>query len=439
MSKKPSRKKHLQRAAPAYAPGGALMYVPPQMAQSVLSQTFYGGKAANVATGQTPVFSPGEPLPPQPGLDPLGKPVQFRFPVSYNVFPVDRSLGMPDIPSFEQLRRFAKMCDGIGLAERFWLDMVPRMTLNIKIKKEYADQGAEEKNYQKEIKFFKNFFDKPDGKADLHTWIRKALRDQTQIDELYIYKHKTRGNKLLGLWIVDGAQMKPLLDVWGMQPDPPGFAFQQFPWGIPGIQYRSDQIIHYQESPASDTPYGFARTERVIGRINEILRKLKVDLNHFTEGNIPQSFMEVPESLNWTPDQIDSYEQSWNALLAGNAQQQIRMKFLQPGMKYVSAEQYQMLTDFDLFLFKVIFGVYGVPPAEFGFTEDVNRSSGESQEDIVYRRTIEPLAIVYAMFFTMVMNDDFPPELHGEMFEASFGGYEEIEDEGAKATALTTY
>ncbi len=441
MSKKPKRKQTtLQRAAPQLPPGGALMYLSPQQLQSVYGQTFYGSSLKNTPVGQTSLFSPGVPLPTQPGANPQGMPVQYRFPISYNTFPVDRSQGMPDIPSFEQLRRFAKMYSGIGLCERFWLDMVPRMTLNIKLKKEYADQGAEEKDYQKEISFFRNFFDKPDGRNDLHTWIRKALREQTQIDELYIYKHRKRGGKMLGLWIVDGSQMKPLLDDWGMQPDAPAYAYQQYPWGIPGMQYSSDMMIHYQETPAAETPYGTSRVERIIFEVNQALKKKKKDMGYFTEGNQPFAFMEVPEDPKWTPDEIDSFQQSFDALNAGNPQQQNRIKFLQPGMKYQPIEQYQILTDFDLFLLKIACAIYGVPPSEFGFVEDSSlSSSGESQEDVVYRRTIEPLALVYAMIITGSMNNDFPPECHGEMFEAEFSGYAEKDDEQKTATAITTY
>lgn len=438
MTNKRNRKKQLQRAAPQYTPGGGLMYVPVGQQQGTRGTVFYGNSMKNIPVGTEALFSSGVPLPPQPNVDPLGKPVQFRYPVSVNTWQVDRTMGKPDIPGFEQLRRFARMYSGCTLNERYWLDLVPRMTLDIRIKKQYADQGAEVKDYQKEITALKTFWEKPDGRHDLHTWIRMNFREQSQIDELYWYKNRTRGRKLLGLWIVDGAQMKPLLDDWGMLPESPDYAYQQYPWGIPGMQYSTDQMIHYQETPAAETPYGFSRVERIIMEVNQALRKKRKDLSNFTEGNIPQSFMEVPESMNWTPDQIDAYEQSWNALMAGQPQQQIRMKFLQPGMKYIPAEQYQMLTDFDLFLFKLTCAVYGVPVTEFGFTEDSNRSSGESQEDMVYRRTIGPLAMAHARLMTDVHATDFP-DIHGEMFEAYFSGYEELEDEESKATTLTTY
>lgn len=429
----------LERATPQYAPGGAFQYLNPGQLQGPLGATFYGATLKNSPVQPSTTFSPGIPIAPQPVVNAQGKPYQYRYPIAWNTFSPDRTLGREDVPSFETLRRLAKMYSGITLCERYWLDMVPRMRLEIRLKQACVDAGAEPKQYQKEMAFFKTFWEKPDGKHDLHAWLRMALREQTQIDELYLYKNRTRGGKLLGLWIVAGDQMKPLLDDWGALPDPPHFAYQQYPWGIPGMQYSTEMMIHYQETPQADSPYGQSRVERIILEVNEALRKKKKDLANFTEGNIPQSFMEVPEALNWTPDQIDAFEQSWNALLAGSAQQQVRIKFLQPGMKYTPAEQYQINFDPDTFLFKIACGNYGVPITEFGFTEDSNRSSGESQEDVVYRRTIGPNAETYARIQTQSMAEDFPEELHGEMFEAYYTGYEEVDDEEKTSNTLKNY
>ena len=438
MSKRPQKKKRIgiERAAPTgYAPGGSLLYVPPGVTQSTLGQTFYGSKL-NIPTGQTALFSSGQPLPPQSGVNPGGLPIQFKFPVSYNTYPPNRSL-YEEMPSFEQLRRLAIMDYGITLCERYWLDMVPQMTLKIGLKQEYITQGAEEKNYQKEIGFFRDFFSQPDGQHNIHEWIQQALVEQSQIDELYIYKDRTRGGKLLGLQIVAGDQMKPLLDDWGRQPGK--YAYQQYPWGIPGWQYTADQMIHKRETPQINTPYGRGRVERVLLITNTSLRKQREDLARFSENNIPAGMMEVPESLNWTPDQIDAYEQSWNALIAGNLQQLVRIKFTQPGMKYVPFVQPSFDSVIDRYWLNIRASVYGVPMDELGFTDTSNRSVGEIQQDVVYRRTIGPHAKVYATTLTDVMNHDFPPELHGEMFEVSFGGYEEQEDDQAKAATLTMY
>lgn len=438
------RKKRLTRAMPAYpvqyAPGGATMYVPPGYQQSLLGQTYYGSTLKNAPSQWTSLFSPGVPLPPQPTVNPNGLPIQFKFPVAYNTFPVDRTLGNADIPSFEQLKRLAQMDYGTAICERYWLDMVPRMKVKVALTPEAIAGGAEEQHYQEELTYFKHWFDRPDAMnaLDIHSWMRSALINQSRYDELYLYKNRTRGGKLLGLEVIDGSQMKPLLDDWGRLPPPPKYAYQQYPWGIPGYQYTQDQMIHYRESPASDTPYGQSRIERIILITNLALRKQKQDLSHFTEGNIPAGILTPPEGSNWTPDQLDAYEQSWNALLAGNLAQMVRIKVTQPGFSYTPFVQPNFDSVFDRFLLNIRAASYGLTMSDLGFTESVNKSSGDTQENVTYRRTIGPIAAIYAMILTDIMQHDFEPSLHGDLFCLSFGGYEEAEDLSAQASAYST-
>jgi len=179
MSKKYRGKKQstLQRATPAFPQGGALMYLSPAQLSSLYGQTFYGTQTKNIPAGSTALFPAGMPLPPQPNVNPAGLPVQFRFPVSYNTFPVDRSLQKPDIPSFQQLRELAKLDWGIGLCERKLLRMIQSLELKITLTKRAVAGGAEEKNYQKEITAFQDWFSKPDPQHDIyiHAWMHQAV------------------------------------------------------------------------------------------------------------------------------------------------------------------------------------------------------------------------------------------------------------------------
>ena len=429
------------------APGGAAAVTPTGVGQGIYNQTFYGSQMYNTPTGQMALFSPGSPLPTQPGVNPLGYPIRFKFPVAYNTFPPDRSMGNPDIPSFEQLRTLAKLYSGIALAERVWSDMVPRMKLKIKLKKHVVDGGGTEDRYKNELTHFRKFFEKPDGKRDVHTWIRIGLKEQTQIDELYIYKHKTRGGRLLGLRIISGDTFKPLLDDWGDIPqnlskyDPRGrpYAYQQYPWGIPGWAYTADQMVHHQESPSAYSPYGFSRVEGIILLVNIALRKQNKDLARYTDGNVPAGIMEVPPG-GWQPDQIDAFEQAWNGLLAGNLSKQVQVRFTQPGFKYTAFEQPEAnmhLTEMDQFLFNVSLGMYGVSMQDVAFTESIHKSSDAGQENMLYRRTVDPLAVTYAGIFTRSMEEDFEPDLHGDLFEAEFAGYDETEDLQTMATSYS--
>lgn len=412
MSRRTRRKqKTLERAS---VPSGGNV-ISPAAIQSMLAQMGKPGKIADDGA----YFSPGKPLDTQTGANPKGLPRLWQYPLASNTFPIDRTLGNQDVPAFQQLRNLAQLCDGVALCEKVWLDLIPKLTIKIQLRPELEVAGANLKDYQKEVAAYSKFFEKPDGVNDFHSWLRMAIIEQTQIDALYIYKQRDRAGRLLKLPIIQGDTMKPLLDDWGAI-----VAYQQFPWGIPGEIYTSNDVVYFRESPQANTPYGRSRIERVLVRVNQALRKAKKDMSYFTEGNQPFAIMEVPEASNWTPNQIDAYEQMWNALIAGNPQQQVRVKFTQPGMKYTPLEQYQLQCDFDKFLLNYFAADYGLSMGDLSFTETIHKSADEGQQNMLFRRTLFPLTVMYSMICTSIIRDEF----HDDRFIFGFGGYEEVED-----------
>lgn len=384
---------------------------------------------------QSQTFSPGAPLEPIPGITPKAGPRQFAFMPGINLSGNDRTLLREYIPAFDQLRMLAQTYSAIGMAERVLCDLIPRMQVGVTLRPDLKAQGGNDKNFKKEISQYRAFFERPDGQDSIHEWLRKAIVDQTQVDALVIFKRRTRGGTLVGLDLVDGTIIKPLLDERGRMPSPPYAAFQQYAYGTQGQGYTTDEMIYHREAPRTFTPYGFSRVERIILLVNQALRKQNKDLARFTEGNIPAGLMEVPEGLNWTPDEIDTYEQSWNSLMAGNAQQQVRIRFTQPGFKYTSFsdDMGEHQTEFDQFLLNMTAGVYGVSMADLAVTGDIHKSADDGQQNMLYRRTIEPIAIAYAGIFTRILRDDF----HDDRFVVTFGGYDEQEDLNGQVTAYS--
>lgn len=421
----------VQRAMPTMGQPGNAVTIPSSVFAAMLQHM---APQKNQASS----FSPGTPLAPQKTVMPDAGPRTFSYPIGYNVSGIDRSLGVPDLPSFEQLRTLSRMYSGITLCQRVWFDLIPRMTVKVQLRPDLKSQGMSEKDYQKEISLYRNFFEKPDKVNSIHDWLRLAVKDQLQLDALAIYKRPNRGGGLWGLEIFDGAIVKPLLDERGLRPQVPYPAYQNYPYGIPGDQFTTDQIIYYRESPSTYTPYGFSRVEMIMLLVNQALRKQQKDLARFTEGNIPAGIMQVPETSNWTPDQIDTYEQMWNALTAGNPQQQVRIKFTQPGMKYAPFDQFEHtghLTEFDQFLLNLACSAHGISLADLAITGDIHKSSDNGQQNMLYRRTMGPLATAYSGIFTEVVRTDF----HDDRFIVGFGGFEEAEDLGTLATAYATF
>lgn len=444
MSRRNKRKATIERATPSYSNvlgiqgdyakygGGNSVTIPAHILSQMLQ---------NLAPqkNQAQDFAPGSPLTPFQGVVPLGGPRQYSYTTGSNLNNNDRTLGNPEVPTFVQLRNLAMLYSGVGLCERVILDMIPKLVPNVTLKKVFAEAGAQEKDYQSRIAKWKILLDRPSPaqNLDIHSWLRMAWTEQTQIDALAIFKHKTRGGGLYGLEIIDGSSIKPVIDERGMVPDAKaGFpAYQQYPYGIPGDLYTTDQMIYYRESPRAFTPYGLSRVERIIMEVNQALRKKRKDLLRFTEGNIPQGIMEVPPDLNWTPDQIDSYEQMWNALISGNASMQVKVKFTQPGMKYTRLDPEDIMTPFDEFLLNISAAAYGLSMQDLAFTGDIHKSSGDSQQNVMFRRTLAPMISVYSRLLTQLFAEAF----HDDMLEVTFGGFEEPEDLQSQASAYSQF
>jgi hypothetical protein len=423
----------VQRASMPQQQGGSMMVIPQSMLQAILMQQ------SPQKNTQGESMLPGAPLVPYKGIMPKDGVRVWNYPIGWNIGYLSRST-QPDqqtIPTFQQLRNFARTYDGFQLCLRVWLDLIMKLKLQIKPRPDLIQDGDDEDDpkWQKLAKPYYEFFEKPDKQLDLHQWLRKAITDQLEIDALCIYMRPTKGGGLYSMDVVDGTTIKPLLDDRGRPPDPPFPAYQQYLYaGLPGPWLTSEQLLYIRESPRTDTPYGISRVERIVTRIQQALRKQSKDLAMFTDGNIPPGLLQLPQTdSDWTSDEVQAYQQMFDSLLAGNDQQRSRIRVVPPGTTYAPLDDMEMTTEFDKFLLNVTVAAMGLSMADLGFTEDVNRSSGDSQENMTYRRTMQPLMNMYAELFTRVLRDYFDED----RFVVTWGGFEESEDLEMQASAYS--
>lgn len=384
----------------------------------------------------TPMFAPGAPLTPATGLvNPFG-PRQYQFPVGYNISVQPRST---ESTSFDTLRNLAALYDGIQLCEQVWLDTVAKLNLVVRPRPEItAEQGsASDSKYADKIRKYTDFFAYPDpgNGYDLKSWLRAAVRDQLQIDAVAIYVRRNKAGGVYSLELVDGASVKPLIDPRGRRPQPPYPSYQQFLYGVPAGLYTSDEMLYQRETTRTESIYGLSRIERIIIRINQALRKENKDLARFTDGNIPPGILQPPDDgSQWTPETLLVYQEMWDAMLAGNDQGRSRIKVIQPGSQLTTLQEADIFVDFDRFLLNVTAACYSMTMADLGFTENVNKSSGESQQNVFYRRAVEPLMDRYSQLFTYILRTYF-----GEQdLVVAWSGFEESEDFNAMAASYVS-
>lgn len=376
------------------------------------------GEANNA---QAPLFSPGQPLPAAQGIAPQGMPRQWAVPVATNVTPRPRST---EATSFEQLRNLARLYDGVQLCEKVYFDLIRQLAPTI-VPATPGDQGDEA-----EQAAILKLFERPDGQMELADWAVAAMRDVLELDALAIYMRRNRKGDLQGLDLIDGSTIKPQMDGRGRVPTAPLPGYQQWLYGVPAGLYTDADILYRRENPRTDSPYGFSRVEMIVMRVNQALRKQTFDMARFTDGNVPAGLLSVPNTpdTTWTPEDIKVFEDEFNALLAGNDQRRNRIKVLPPGMVYTPTTAADLMTPFDQFLLNVTVGAFGLTMAELGFSENVNKSSGESLENVVYRRAVRPSANYLAATFTAIIR-----RFYGSRYKFSWQTEEE-EDRNSQAS-----
>jgi hypothetical protein len=398
----------------AGAPAGAS----PRVVNATMTTDLSGGS-------QMP---PGEPLLPNLGVvPPDGGPRQWAYQVGYNIAQRPRAT---EQTSFEALRNLAALYDGIQLCERVYFDIVSRLELSVDPRAELLADGEDARapRWRAAAAPIEALLEAPDRVQDLRSWLVAFVRDLLEIDAVGVYRRRTRGGGLFALELVAGETLKPLIEEHGRTPQPPEPAYQQFVYGVPAGWYTLDEIDYLRETARTESVYGLSRVERVILRVNQALRKQDFDLARFTDGATPLGIIQPPIDLSWTPEQLRAFEQAFNGLLAGNDQLRVRAKALPPGATWQSLMADDPLVQFDRFLLNVTVAAFGLTMDELGFTDTSNRSTGQTQEAIIYRRAVAPVVNLIAGYLTRVVRRECDPR-----FTVNFKGIDEPDDFVARA------
>ena len=384
------------------APDGSVIMTEEQMRMRAgIASTQYGNVSnplpRNPVLANVP-FAPGMPLIPS-SLNPLNPetgrpdPRRYEFQVAQNINVSDNKL----VP-FKTLRGAADQIDIIRrcievrkakLTGLKW-DIVLSESATERIISEsggsHLDALAKKREeFAEEIGRLRKFWETPDPQNGLALvdWLSMSLEEIDVLDAWAIWPQKTVGGDIRGFQILDGSTIKPLLDDRGMRPEPHvGPAFQQILFGFPrsefnaGIddeaadgEFTSDELAYFVRNRRSNSVYGLSPTERCLPLADIYLRRQQWIRSEFTDGTMPKSYLEMPETTSMTPDQIRAYENIYNDDLSGQSAQRNRLRVLVPGGKLHFEEGYsdKFSDAMDNYLVSSITGHFGVLPREIGF------------------------------------------------------------------------
>lgn len=366
-------------------------------------------------------FGPGVPLVPAP-LDPINpatgraEPRVSQYPVSWNLPGVSNHL----LP-WKILRDFA---DNVDLIRRCIEIRKARLcgdpwdiTVSDKAVKSALAQAPEASRQEVEnnlrtklapdIGRLIEFWSKPD-RANGYTWatwVGQLLEEYFVLDAIAIYARRDRKGDVHSLELVDGSTIKPLLDHRGGRPAPPFPAYQQILYGFPRGEYTAsanedgtisngyptDELVYARRTVRTWTPYGYSPVEQSLASAQLYLRRQNWILAEYTEGTMPETWMESDATAGMTPEQLRAYEVALNDYLAGDTTARHRIKLLPGGMHPVetSSTDERYKPDYDLYLIKLLASHFDVPITELGFTEAKGlggASYHEGNEDVQARK-----------------------------------------------------
>lgn len=308
---------------------------------------------------------PGQVLPPV-AQEEEGR--LFDFPVGVNTQTRPRAY---EAVSFAQLRSLADSYDLMRLVIERRKDQIEGLRWKVTTR----DKGDDDKE-DKRVKMVKDFLRAPDKVNRWGPWIRMLVEELLVTDALTIYPRKTNGGSLYSLDIMDGTTIKPLVDNAGRRPLPPLPAFQQYVKGQPMATYGADEIMYLPRNPRANRFYGYSPVEQVIMTVSIALRRQVHQLNYYTEGNIPEALIPVPES--WTPKNIRDFQKLWDAM-NGELKDKRKAKFI-PNVKNVIFTKEPNLKDqMDEWLGRIICFAFAYPPS--ALTAQVNRATAETAKE----------------------------------------------------------
>ena len=349
-----------------------------------LSPAEFSARSSAAAQGED-WFGPSNPINPGAPNDVAGR--QWDFPAGYNL--VTRARGYEPV-SFADLRALADAYDLLRLVIETRKDQVERMNWTIRAKPGRQAAPADIARVEK-------FLESPDGAHDWNAWLRMILEDLFVIDAPALWCERDRAGNILALHPLDGATIKPVLDFWGRTPRPftqdgktiHPVAYQQILKGLPAVDYTARDILYRPRNLRSHRPYGFSPVEQIIATVNIGIKRQLHQLNYYTEGNIPESLIGVPD--NWTPDQIKNFQDYWDLYFDGDLARRRRAKFVPGGVAktFIQTREPELKNAFDEWIARVVCFAFSVSPQPF--INQMNRSTSETQTQMSNEEGLQPI------------------------------------------------
>lgn len=349
--------------------------------------------AAATSAEQNNKFSPGVPINPADGYS--RTPRAHDFLTGYNIAARPRR---NERVSFQTLQGLIDAYDIAQMAITHRIDSIRSLDWYVEPMEGYDDDA------ETTIAFAKKVLAKPDRELPFRAWLSKFLWDVLAYDAGTLYRMRNNAGQVIGLKVVDGTTIAPLIDYHGGRPTGEAAAYVQFAQGVPWNWLLDSDIVYVPFRPMPNSPYGKSPLESILLNANTDLRFQNYFLSRFTEGTVPEGFATAPES--WGPDQIADFQDGWDAMMYGDESKKHQIKWVPGGTSFTWSQENPFQAEFSLFLMRKTAAAFHVTPNDLGFTDTVNLANGETQTEVQFRVGSLPLIQHVQDILTSFLQDD---------------------------------
>jgi hypothetical protein len=309
--------------------------------------------------------------------------------------------------AFEVLRDLA---DGYSLLRSVIetrKDQVARVPHSFSVRTQPGEPPSKQKERQlsdKRIAMLDQFFSKPDAVHSFADWQRMILEEMFVIDAASILPRWRRDGGIFGFDVIDGATIDCLVDETGRPPMPPDPAYRQIIKGMPAVDMmipdpkykKTDQLFYYPRNVRPSRLYGFSPTEQLVLIVNIALRRQISTLQYFTDGTIPDVFLEAPEGLS--EERFTQFEAMWNEKFA-SSQARRKANFIPNGTTVTFAKDPKLKDELDEYLARQVAYCFSVSPT--ALVKTTNRATSQQLSEDARAEGLEPILF----WFKELMDD----------------------------------
>ena|GEM_PF-5011615 len=203
-----------------------------------------------------------------------------------------------------------------------------------------------------------------------------------------------------------GNTVAPLIDDRGAQPHWPAPAYTQWAWGMPYAWMTDRDVIYQPHRPRPESRYGLPPLEWTQLLSNTDIRLQWYFLSYFTEGEVPEVFINAPPDVQ-DPKQVKALQDAYSAVMSGARAAHHKVKWIPPGASVHLAGKGTFDVAFSNLLNSKACAAFKVQPQEVGFTQNVNKSTGQVQSDVQYRRSVKPTVQYFQGIWNRILREDF--------------------------------